>query len=107
MSDNLKLSLKGGDANSQPTASRPIAGWFAVGFGLLGIFTHGTVFVPLAFIASLIALFLGQFIWAAMGLLLTVAGFLTSPMLWALLGLGALIHWLQNLGIPLPSGVAV
>lgn len=106
MSENLKLSLNGGNGQTGG-GSKPIAGWFAVGFGLLGIFSYGTIFVPLAFITSLIALFMGQFIWATLGLLLAVAGFLTSPMLWGLLGLGALIAWLHSLGIPVPPGVTI
>lgn len=106
MSENLKLSLNGGGGQSG-AGSNPVAGWFAVGFGLLGIFASGPVFVPLAFITSLIALFLGQFIWAVLGLMLAVAGFLTSPLLWGLLGLGALIAWLNSLGIPLPPGVTI
>lgn len=106
MSDNLKLSLNGGGGQSG-AGSNPVAGWFAVAFGLLGIFSTGAVFVPLAFITSLIALYMGQFIWAALGLMLAVAGFLTSPLLWALLGLGAVGVWLHNLGIPVPPGVAI
>ena len=106
MNENMKLSLgssnRGGNGGSQP-----IAGWFAVGFGLLGIFTYGYVFVPLALVTSLIALFMGQFIWAVMGLMLAVVGFVTSPSLWLLLGLGALAHWLQSIGIPVPDGVSI
>ncbi len=69
---------------------RPIMGWLAVGFGVLGIFTKGYIFVPLAFVCSLIALFMGQGAWAFGGLLLSVVGLMTSPVLLALLGLGAL-----------------
>ncbi len=68
----------------------PMLGAAAVVFGLLGIFTKGYIFVPLAFICSLVALFLGNVSWAFVGLLLAVAGLLTSPVLLALIG----ISWL-------------
>ena len=84
--DPLKLSLNAGGANGA-VKSHPVAGYFAVGFGLLGIFSVGYIFVPLALICSLIALFMGQFIWAVVGLLLTLAGLLTSPVLLGILGL--------------------
>ena len=101
----MKLSLNansgsGGGGNEE---ARPIAGWFAVGFGLLGIFGPGYIFVPLALLTSVIALFMGQFIWAALGLMLSFAGFVTSPLLWAALGFSALIHWINSIGIPLPG----
>ncbi len=80
-----------------PPVSHPVMGYFAVGFGLLGIFTHGPVFVPLALVCSLVALFLGQIAWAFVGVLLAVAGFLTSPTLLFIAGLGALSIWL---GLP-------
>ena len=102
MNEKMNLSLNGGN-NMSSEPPRPIAGWFAVGFGLMGIFGPGYVFVPLALITSVIALFMGQFIWAALGLMLSVAGFLTSPLLWAALGFGAMIHWLNSIGIPLPG----
>jgi hypothetical protein len=57
-------------------------------FGILGIFTKGYIFVPLALICSLIALFMGQISLAFIGLLLSVAGLLTSPVLLAILGVG-------------------
>ena len=69
---------------------KPIMGWLAVGLAILGIFTKGYIFVPLAFVCSLIALFMGQGAWAFGGLLLSVVGLMTSPVLLALLGLGAL-----------------
>ncbi|MBT3305704.1 MAG: hypothetical protein HN377_04405 [Alphaproteobacteria bacterium] len=59
----------------------------SIAFGLLGIFSIGYVFVPLAFICSMISLFIGQMSWAFIGLLLAVAGLLTSPVLLAILGL--------------------
>ena len=82
-----------GEGASGPAAGaerKPVLGWLAIGFGLLGIFTNGTLFVPLAFICSMAALFFGQVAWAFGGFLLTVVGLLTSPVLVALLGLGVL-----------------
>lgn len=66
----------------------PVMGYFAVGFGILGIFTHGYVFVPLGFLCGVIALFLGQWAWGVVGVLLSMAGLATSPVLLTLLGLG-------------------
>ncbi|OEJ69258.1 hypothetical protein [Magnetovibrio blakemorei] len=78
--------------------SLPLLGMFAVGFGLLGIFTIGPVFVPLALIFGLIAIFAGQILWGLTALVLALAGFVTSPTLLLFLGAGALAAWL---GIPL------
>lgn len=96
MSD-IKLSLQAPEENNQqqgpqftPPPEReamPVAGYFAIGLGLLGIFTTGYIFVPLALLASLIALFSGQIIWGIFGMLLTFAGLLTSPVLLTFLGL--------------------
>ncbi|MBL6948664.1 MAG: hypothetical protein ISR51_08300 [Rhodospirillales bacterium] len=74
------------DAAEQPKGI-PIIGGAAIVFGILGIFTKGYIFVPLALICSLIALFMGQMAWAFIGLLLCVAGLLTSPVLLGLLGI--------------------
>lgn len=63
-------------------------GYCAVGFGVLGIITHGYVFTPLGLLCSIIALLLGQVSWAFIGFLLAVAGIVTSPILLAILGLG-------------------
>ncbi len=79
----------------EPTTA-PVMGWFAVGFGLLGIFTIGFIFVPLALICSVIAIFLGQGTWGFIGLLLVVGGFLTSPKLWLFVGISAvsfMVDW--------------
>ena len=102
MSD-IKLSLKapeendpqGGSSSTPPPESEaaPIAGYFAIGLGLLGIFTTGYIFVPLALLASVIALFSGQIIWGIFGMLLTFAGLLTSPVLLTFLGLA----WLASI----------
>jgi hypothetical protein len=102
MSD-IKLSLQPSENNGQdnstpppPQDAAPIAGYFAIGLALAGIFTTGYIFVPLAFLASIIALFSGQIIWGIFGMLLSFAGLLTSPVLLTFLG----IAWLASvLGI--------
>ena len=80
-----------GPADFQRPGGIPIIGASAVAFGILGIFSMGYIFVPLALICSIITLFLGQISWAFIGLLLTVAGLLTSPVLLGLLGIAWLI----------------
>ena len=80
-----------GPEDSQRPGGIPIIGAAAVAFGILGIFSMGYIFVPLALICSIITLFLGQISWAFIGLLLTVAGLLTSPVLLGLLGIAWLI----------------
>ncbi|MCW9040426.1 MAG: hypothetical protein OQJ76_08015, partial [Rhodospirillales bacterium] len=75
----------------------PVMGWFAVGFGFAGIFLQGIIFVPLSLICSVIALFLGQISWGVIGLMLSVVGLLSSPLLLSLIGLGVLAAWFQNL----------
>ena len=94
---DIKLSLQDPPENQQgsnggPMEGHPIAGYFAVVLGLLGIFTVGYIFVPQAFIASIVALFSGQIIWGVFGLLLAFAGLLTSPLLLAFLGMA----WLAS-----------
>jgi hypothetical protein len=74
----------------------PVMGWFAVGFGLLGIFTIGFVFVPLGLICSLLALVMGQAVWGFLGLMLAVAGFITSPKLWLIVGMGWFYAWFDS-----------
>lgn len=66
------------------------AGILSVIFGILGIYTLGFLFVPLAFIAALVALFKGQIGLGLLGMVLTIIAALTSPSLWAVFGLGAL-----------------
>ncbi|MBT4934278.1 MAG: hypothetical protein HOL66_11745 [Rhodospirillaceae bacterium] len=99
MSD-IKLSLQPSENNEQdnstpppPQDAAPIAGYFAIGLALAGIFTTGYIFVPLAFLASIIALFSGQIIWGIFGMLLSFAGLLTSPVLLTFLG----IAWLASI----------
>ncbi|MDA0998125.1 MAG: hypothetical protein O2944_07960 [Proteobacteria bacterium] len=98
--DKIPLSLggagpeNGADAGTpKETESNPIAGWFAIGSGLLGIFGPSILFVPLAIIFSVVAILRGQVSWGFAGLFLAVGGFMSSPLLMGLVGLGAL--WLS------------
>ncbi len=74
--------------------SRPVMGWLAVGCAILGIVSWGIVFVPLGFVCSIIALFMGQGMWAFIGLALSIVGLFSSPLLLGVLGLGALAAYL-------------
>lgn len=68
----------------------PVAGWCAVGFGIISIiFGPAILFTPLGLLFSIIALFSGQAMWGFAGLLLAVGGIMTSPMIMGLIGLGA------------------
>ena len=85
------------------TKSHPIAGYFAVIFGLLGIFVNGLIFVPLSLICSVIALVSGQFIWAVLGILVSLAGVLTSPVILMMVGFGWMAKMMSTmLGMPMP-----
>jgi hypothetical protein len=81
-------------ADRPPPPPPPVAGYCAVGFGLAAIIVNGPIFVPLGLIAAVVALFSGQLFWAIGGVLLAAIGILTSPVLLAALGLGAIAVWL-------------
>jgi len=84
-------------------AKRPTAGYLAVGFGVASIISSGLVFVPLALAFSLAALLLGQVRWAFFGLLLSILGVLTSPMLLLFVGLPTLHLLLHHFHDSLPA----
>jgi hypothetical protein len=84
-------------AQAQPD-DRPVMGWIAATFGFLSIFLWGVVFVPLGIVCSIIALFMGQGMWAFIGLALSFVGLITSPILLGILGLAALASYF---GIPI------
>src|SRR6266446_2083691 len=74
-----------------------IAGLLACVFGVLGIFSFGLIFVPLAALCSLVGLLWGVFGGSASGIgtsllgaVLCVVGFATSPSLWAITAAGIL-----------------
>lgn len=92
----LRLSETSDDDRSSLQAERelareknPVAGWCAVGFGLVGIFGPGIFFTPLGLLFSVIALLRGQGTWAFAGLLIGIGGILTSPLIMGLIGFGA------------------
>jgi len=57
----------------------PVIGWIAIGSGIIGLFTLAIIFVPIALVCSIIALFMRQWLFAFIGAFLAVIGFLTSP----------------------------
>lgn len=67
----------------------PLAGYCAVGFGLIGIFGPGILFTPLGILFSVVALLRGQGTWAFAGLMIGIGGILTSPIIMGLIGFGA------------------
>ena len=89
----MPLSLDPNGTNVPPKESSPVLGWFAVGFGFLGIFTIGFIFAPLGLLLSIIAIFSGQVSWGFIGLLLNMAGVLTSSILMSLIGFTAFFLW--------------
>lgn len=108
---NVRSGVEGdGDAGSHDSSETssayartddglPLLGLFAIGFGLLGIFTIAPVFVPLALIFGLVAIFMGQIALGLTALVLSLVGVATSPTLMLILGIGAFATWL---GVPLP-----
>ena len=81
----------------QEQPEHPLIGYFAVGFGLAGVFTHGVVFVPLALMCSIAALIMRETVWGIVGLMLTVMGFLTTPIFLMLVGLKLLQVYLTDI----------
>ena len=80
---------------SAPVAeNRPVMGYIAATCGFLSIIMWGIVFVPLGIVTSIIALFMGQGMWAVIGLFLSLIGLMTSPVLLGILGLGFIAGWI-------------
>jgi hypothetical protein len=76
-----------------------VAGALGCVFGVLGIFTLGLVFVPLAALCSVVGLIRGLTSASAAGIglslvgaVLTIAGFIFSPSLWVLLAAAIAAH---------------
>ena len=91
----IKLSLQGTENKPQgqqqnnalpPSEDAPIAGYFAIGLALLGLFTTGYIFILLSFVASVIALLSGQILLGVLGLMLSLTGLMISPVLVTFLG---------------------
>lgn len=100
MDKRIPLSLQGAEAADGPDGaagaqvrSNPVSGYLAVAFGVLSIIGWGIVFVPLGIVFSVAALIKGHGGWGFGGLVLTMVGFLHSPVLMGLLGLGALAKY--------------
>ncbi len=73
---------------------RPVMGWIAATFGVLSIFVNGVVFVPLSVVCSIIALFMGQGMWAFIGLALSMVGLISSLPLLTFLGIAAFASYI-------------
>ena len=87
-------AASGGNAAVQPPRDNPpIVGILAVIFGVMSIFTWSILFVPLALVLGIIALFIGQIGWGIGAIILSVIGVLTSPMIIMMLGMGALMAY--------------
>ena len=69
----------------------PIFSLFGICCGILGIFTLGFIFVPLGLLFTLIGLLRGEFLVGTISGVVNVIGFFTSPVLMALIGLGAVV----------------
>ena len=91
----IKLSLQESENDPQEKQQNntpplvkdaPVAGYFAVGLALLGLFTTGYIFVLLSFVASIIALLSGQILLGILALMLSIPGLMLSPALMAFLG---------------------
>lgn len=77
--------------------SPSLMGMFAVGFALLGVFASW-MFVPFGIILGIVCLFMGRIGWGISAIVLSVIGFITSPTLLVMLGLGAIGAWLGGFG---------
>jgi hypothetical protein len=76
-----------------------VAGLLGCGLGILGIFTVGILFVPLAALCSLIGVIRGAMGGSGagigvsiLGIILAIWGFVMSPSLWLLLAIGVAAH---------------
>jgi len=69
----------------------PSVGLIGVVLGFVGIFVFSIILSPLAFILGLIAFFKGQIFSGIFAMLFGLIGLLTSPMIWGLLGMTAIL----------------
>jgi len=76
--------------------STPLMGIFAVGFGVLGIFSFAPLFVPLGIVFGIIALFMGQVLLGVSAIGLSIVAILTSP---TFLGIASFVAFLGWLGL--------
>lgn len=85
----------GGGGPRRDGDKAPVLGWFAVAFGVLGVFTWSVIFVPLALICGVVALFVGQVFWGVSAIVLAMIAIATSPILLMTLGLGAMAAFMH------------
>ncbi|MDH5188905.1 MAG: hypothetical protein OEW37_08115 [Rhodospirillaceae bacterium] len=83
----------------KPDGGLPIVGALGVLFGILAIFSWAIIFVPLALIMGVGALFTGRIGWGIGAIVLAVLGIITSPMIIMMLGLSAVLAYF---GMPMP-----
>ena len=76
----------------QQEENKPYMGYAAVILGIIGI-PFSAVFTVLGLICAIIALFMGQISLAVVGILLGIAGVVTSPILLSMIGLSAIAAW--------------
>jgi hypothetical protein len=74
--------------------STPLMGMFAVGFGVLSIFSFAPLFTPLGILFGIIALFMGQVLLGVSAIGLSVIGLLTSPTFLSIASVVAFLGWL-------------
>lgn len=95
-------------SHQPPRDKLPLLGMFAVGFGLISVFAWSILFVPLALVLGVTALFMGQIGWGVSAILLSVIGTLTSPMLLMMIGMGAMITFFgMPAPMPIPGGIGI
>lgn len=80
------------DLSLTPQESKPVMGYAAVILGIVGI-PFSAVFTVIGIICSFIALFMGQVSLGVIGLLLGLAGIITSPILMGLIGASTIWAW--------------
>jgi len=78
-------------------AANPIAGYVALTLGACSIFVSGLIFCPLALFSCLISLFKQEFFLGSAALVLTVIGFITTPVFLSYLGWMAFYTYTENL----------
>jgi len=84
-SDKIELGLT-------PEENKPYMGYAAVVLGILGI-PFSAIFTVIGIFCSIIAVFLGQFSLGIVGLLLGLAGIVTSPIIMGMIGLSTIVAW--------------
>tara|TARA_B100001109_G_scaffold17176_2_gene12400 strand:+ start:3006 stop:3278 length:273 start_codon:yes stop_codon:yes gene_type:complete len=80
--------------------SSPIYGTLSIIFGFIGIFILSPLFSPLAFILGLLACLQKEYTAGILGIVFSIVGILTSPILMALLHMpNIIIHQYNGISI--------